>query len=208
MSIESAVALAIAIFVLGITPGPGVFAIVARALALGFRSTLVFIVGIIVGDLFYLVLAALGLSVLASQYVTAFGLLKIAGGLYLIYLGVQTWRAAKDVEGDLVPAPERGTMKHSGRRFLSGLSLTLGNPKVMVFYVAFLPAFMDLQALGVGGLVSAAAVVSVTLFLVLAGYAALAAKARGLFRSQRAVKDLHRGAGGLMIGAGGVVAAS
>ncbi|OEJ68103.1 LysE family translocator [Magnetovibrio blakemorei] len=208
MSIESAAALAVAIFVLGVTPGPGVFAIVARALALGFRPTLVFIFGIIVGDLFYLVLAALGLSVLASQYVAAFGLLKIAGGLYLVYLGVQMWRAARDVETDLVPAPERGPMRHSGRRFLSGLSLTLGNPKAMVFYVAFLPAFMDLSLLGVGGLVSAALVVSVTLFIVLAGYAAMAAKARSLFRSRRAVKNLHRGAGGLMIGAGGAVAAS
>lgn len=208
MSIESAAALAVAIFVLGVTPGPGVFAIVARALALGFRPTLVFIFGIIVGDLFYLVLAALGLSVLAGQYVAAFGLLKIAGGLYLVYLGVLTWRAAKDVETDLVPAPERNSMRHGGRRFLSGLSLTLGNPKVMVFYVAFLPAFMDLSQLGVGGLVSAALVVSITLFVVLAGYAAMAAKARGLFRSKRAVKNLHRGAGGLMIGAGGAVAAS
>lgn len=216
MSLESAIALAVAIFVLGVTPGPGVFAIVARALALGFRSTVVFILGVIAGDLFYLVLAALGLSVFASQYTAAFGLLKIAGGLYLVYLGVQTWRAAKDVEGDLVPAPAsapapgsgRGQMHQAGRSFLSGLSLTLGNPKVMVFYVAFLPAFMDVQALGAGGLVSAALVVSFTLFIVLAGYAGLAARARGLFRSRRAVKNLHRGAGGLMIGAGGAVAVS
>jgi len=204
MSLESAVALSIAIFVLGITPGPGVFAIVARALALGFRPTLIFIVGVIAGDLVYLVLAALGLSVFATQYAAAFGLLKIAGGLYLVYLGVQTWRAAKDIDTGLTPAPERG----AGRSFFSGLSLTLGNPKVVVFYVAFLPAFMDLSALSISGLVAASGVVSVTLFAVLAGYAATAAKARVLFRSKRAVKNLHRGAGGLMIGAGGAVAVS
>ncbi|HEY9079094.1 LysE family translocator [Magnetovibrio sp.] len=204
MSIESALALVVAIFVLGITPGPGVFAIVARALALGFRPTLVFIVGVIVGDLVYLVLAALGLSVIATQYSAAFGLLKIAGGLYLIYLGIQTWRSAKHVDTGLTPTPERG----GGRSFLSGLSLTLGNPKVVVFYVAFLPAFMDLGALSTGGLISAAVVVSVTLFAVMAGYAWMASRARALFRSNRAVKNLHRGAGGLMIGAGGAVAVS
>lgn len=204
MSIESAFALAIAIFVLGVTPGPGVFAIVARALALGFRPTVVFIFGIITGDLVYLVLAALGLSVIATQYSTAFGLLKIAGGLYLVYLGVQTWRAAKNVGTGMTPAPERG----EGRSFLSGLSLTLGNPKAVVFYVAFLPAFMDLTALSTAGLIEAAVVVSVTLFAVLAGYAWMASRARTLFQSHRAVKNLHRGAGGLMIGAGGAVAAS
>jgi len=204
MSLESAFALVVAIFVLGITPGPGVFAIVARALALGFRPTLVFITGVITGDLVYLVLAALGLSVIATQYAAAFGVLKIAGGLYLVYLGVQTWRAAKHVDTGLTPTPERGR----GRSFFSGLSLTLGNPKAVVFYVAFLPAFMDLGALSTAGLVEAAVLVSITLFGVLAGYAAMAARARALFRSKRAVKNLHRGAGGLMIGAGGAVAAS
>lgn len=204
MSIESALALAIAIFVLGITPGPGVFAIVARALARGFRPTLSFIVGIIAGDIVYLVMAALGLSVLATRYAAAFGVLKIVGGLYLVYLGVQTWRAAKDVEGILAPRPER----HGGRSFLAGLSVTLGNPKVVVFYVAFLPAFMDLGALGAVDLVLAGAVVSAMLFVVLAGYAYMAARARALFKSRRAVKTLHRGAGALMVGAGGAVAAS
>jgi len=204
MSLESTLALIVAIFVLAVTPGPGVFAIVARALALGFRPTLVFIGGVIAGDLVYLVLAALGLSVIATQYSAAFGLLKIAGGLYLVYLGVQTWRSAKHVDTGMTPAPERGR----GRSFFSGLSLTLGNPKAVVFYVAFLPAFMDLGALSTAGLLEAAVVVSVTLFAVLAGYAAMAARARALFRSKRAVKNLHRGAGALMIGAGGAVAAS
>lgn len=204
MSIESIVALSIAIFVLGITPGPGVFAIVARALAYGFRPTLVFVVGIIAGDLVYLVLAALGLSVLASQYAAAFGVLKIVGGLYLVYLGVQTWRAAKHADAGLAPPMER----HAGRGFLSGLSVTLGNPKVVVFYVAFLPAFMDLGALSTADLMVAGTVVSVTLFAVLAGYAYMASRARAMFRSHRAVKNLHRGAGALMIGAGGAVAAS
>lgn len=213
MPIESIIALTIAIFILGATPGPGVFAIVARALAQGFRPTLVFIVGIIAGDLVYLLLAAMGLSVLATQYGPAFALLKILGGLYLVYLGVQTWRSAKRVEGlmdtgltdaGLVPVQPR----HTGRGFLSGLSLTLGNPKAMVFYVAFLPAFMDLSALSAVDLVEASAVVSVTLFVVMAGYAYMAARARAFFKSRQAIQNLHRGAGALMIGAGGAVAAS
>lgn len=204
MSIESTIALILAVFVLGIIPGPGVFAIVARALADGFRPTLVFIGGIIAGDLVFLVLAALGLSVIATQYAAAFGVLKIVGGLYLVYLGVQTWRAAKDADAILTP----GVRRRSGRSFLAGLAVTLGNPKVVVFYVAFLPAFMDLSTLGTGDLGIVAVAVSVTLFVVLAGYALMAARARRLFKSHRAVKNLHRSAGALMVGAGGAVASS
>lgn len=108
MTLESALTVAIAIFVFGLTPGPGVFAIVARALAQGFRPTMVFVCGIIMGDLVYLVLAALGLSVIASQYASALGLLKIVGGLYLVYLGVQTWRSAKNGDTGLAPVATGG----------------------------------------------------------------------------------------------------
>lgn len=204
MTWESALSLSIAILVLGLTPGPGVFAIIARALAMGLRPTLVFIVGVIAGDMVYLVLVALGLNVLVTQYGAAFGLLKIIGGLYLIYLGIQTWRSAKDVDEGAMPQAEKST----ARSLLSGLSLTLGNPKVVVFYVAFLPAFIDLSALSTGGLLGAAMVVGVTLLVVFTGYAWMAARARKLLRTPAAVKTLRRGSGGLLVGAGGAVAAS
>jgi threonine/homoserine/homoserine lactone efflux protein len=204
MSLESTAALAAAIFVLAVTPGPGVFAVVARALAEGLRATLPFVFGIILGDLVYLVLAALGLSVIATRYTDVFSVVKILGGLYLVYLGVQTWRAAKHADTVLVPPVSR----HGAGRFLSGFTLTLGNPKAAIFYVAFLPAFLDLGALDAIDLVVAGCIVSVMLFCVLAGYAYLAARARTMFKSSRAVKNLHRGAGALMVGAGGAVAAS
>lgn len=204
MTLESALTVAIAIFVFGLTPGPGVFAIVARALAQGFRPTMVFVCGIIMGDLVYLVLAALGLSVIASQYASALGLLKIVGGLYLVYLGVQTWRSAKNGDTGLAPVATGGR----ARGFLSGFSVTMGNPKVVIFYVAFLPAFVDLGGLSLIDLSVVAVVVSFSLLASLLLYAAMAARARALFTSVRAVRNLRRGAGGLMIGAGGAVAAS
>lgn len=204
MSIENALTIALAIFVFGLTPGPGVFAIVARALALGFRPTLIFILGIITGDLVYLVFAALGLSVIASQYAEAFSFVKIGGGLYLVYLGVQTWRSAKNGDTGLTPVFESS----KARGYLSGLSVTMGNPKVVVFYVAFLPAFVDLGSLGWVDLVAVSGVVITSLLASLLFYAGLASKARDFFRSVRAVRNLRRGAGGLMIGAGGAVAAS
>ncbi|MBL4613534.1 MAG: LysE family translocator [Magnetovibrio sp.] len=206
MTWETALTLSIAILVLGITPGPGVFAIIARALAMGLRPTLVYITGIIAGDMVYLVLVALGLNVLVTQYADAFALLKIAGGLYLIYLGIQTWRSAKDVGGDGEGAIQ--AENSSVRSFLSGLSLTLGNHKVVVFYVAFLPAFIDLGALSISGLLIAALVVGLTLLVVFTGYAWMAARARRLLKTPAAVKTLRRGSAGLLIGAGGVVAAS
>lgn len=204
MSLESALTIALAIFIFGLTPGPGVFAIVARALAQGFRPTLIFILGIITGDLVYLVFAALGLSVIATQYAELFSVVKIGGGLYLVYLGVQTWRSAKHAETGLAPAPEGSR----ARGYLSGLSVTMGNPKVIVFYVAFLPAFVDLGALSWPDLALMTAVVIFSLLASLLVYAGLAAKARAFFRSVRAVRNLRRGAGALMVGAGGAVATS
>lgn len=204
MTFESAALLAAAIFVFGLTPGPGVFAIVARALAYGFRPTLVFILGIISGDLVYLIMASLGLSVVATQYAAAFAVLKVAGGLYLVYLGVQTWRAAKYAGVGLAPVPLAGR----GRGYFSGLSVSMGNPKVVVFYVAFLPAFIDLGALSMTDLVIVAGVVAASLLGSLLIYAFMAARARAFFKSPSAAKGLRRSAAVLMVGAGGAVAAS
>lgn len=202
MSIESIIALTVTCFILMISPGPGSLATIARGLAHGLGRTLVFILGIVMGDLIYLFLAIFGLSALASAYGEVFVLIRWIGAAYLIYLGVRAWRApTTPLEARPVEAAR------PVRDFMGGLLLTLGNPKVILLYTALLPSFIDLGSLGYGDMGIVAAIVSGVLFFVMTGYAWLADRSRRLFRSERAMRFLNRSSGAVMIGAGTFVAA-
>lgn len=202
MSFETYIALALAMFVLAVTPGPGMFATIARALHGGFRPALSMIAGIVTGDLLFLLLAIFGLAVVAETLGEFFLIVKVLGGLYLIWLGWKMWKAE--------PTPVQIGASENGQRlaagFIPGLTITLGNPKVIIFYVAFLPTFIDLAQLTALNIAAVATVVSVVLASVLAAYAFLAARTRAVFKSRRAMRGLNRGAGTVMIGTGLVVA--
>jgi len=204
MTVESAIALALAVLILGVTPGPGVLATVARVLASGLRRTLPFMLGIVAGDLVFLGLALVGLAVIATRYAPLFLAVKLVGGLYLIYLGIRLWRAAPSATSGAAAPVEHGVL----RPFTSGLLITLSNPKVIVFYAGFLPAFTDLAALGPGDALIIAGIVALTIMVVLLGYGLGVHRARAVLRSARAARYLNRSAGGLMVGAGSFVAAS
>jgi threonine/homoserine/homoserine lactone efflux protein len=202
MTIESSIAFAIAMIILAASPGPGVFATVAQALAGGFRSTLEVIAGIVAGDLVFLLLAVFGLSALARTLGEFFIVIKIAGGGYLIWLGIKMWLAEP-----VPPEESHGIKKQTGtQRFLGGLLITLGNPKVILFYVGFLPTFMDLGGLTTMDIVIVASLVAVVLVLVLGSYAYSASRARVFFTKPRAIRNLNRGAGAIMVGAGVTIA--
>jgi threonine/homoserine/homoserine lactone efflux protein len=200
MTLFSTLALAGAMLLLAATPGPGVFATVARSLASGFGHAAVVVAGIVTGDLVFLLLAIFGLASFAGLLGEFFMVVKIAGGLYLLWLGYRIWRQRP---GSI---EIRGVRELSWKQnFLSGLVITLGNPKVILFYLGFLPTFMDLAALGVGDVVIVAAVVSVVLGGVMLAYAWSAARARALFRSEKAERILNRSAGGVMMATGSML---
>ncbi|MEJ2321970.1 MAG: LysE family translocator [Gammaproteobacteria bacterium] len=200
MTLFSTLALAGAMFLLAATPGPGVFATVARSLASGFGHAAVVVAGIVTGDLLFLLLAIFGLASVAGLLGEFFLVVKIAGGLYLLWLGYRIWRQRPGrVE---IPGVRELSWKQN---FLSGLVITLGNPKVILFYLGFLPTFMDLAALDGGDVVIVAAVVSVVLGGVMLAYAWSAARARELFRSSRAKRIMNRTAGGVMMTTGSVL---
>lgn len=202
MSLETYIALAVAMFVLAVTPGPGMFATIARALHGGFRPALSMIAGIVTGDLLFLLLAVFGLAVVAETLGDFFLIVKVAGGLYLIWLGWKMWKT----EPSAVEIDKADDNRRLTGGFVPGLTITLGNPKVIIFYVAFLPTFIDLAQLTVLNIAVVATVVSIVLATVLAGYAYLAARTRAIFKSRRAMRGLNRGAGTMMIGTGLVVA--
>jgi threonine/homoserine/homoserine lactone efflux protein len=197
MNLASYLALALAVFILALTPGPVVVATVARTLVSGIRPALGLIAGVALVDLAYLLLAVFGLSAIASALGELFIAVKIAGALYLVWLGYRLWTAKA------VPLPEAGAAmpRRFWRSFAEGALIDLGNPKIILFYAAFLPTFADLETLGTRDVVGMAAVVVGILILSNLGFAWVASRARRYVRSARAVRTMNRTSGTLMIGA-------
>lgn len=202
MSFESGLSFLIAVFIFGITPGPGIFAILARALIHGARSCLALSVGMIISDILYLVAACFGLAAIATHYGEVFFVIRILGALYLLYLGYKMWTAPVDFNID--NPDQKQLSKRMG--FLQGFLISASNPKVILFYIAFLPTFMDLTVLSGTDIVIASVLTFVGLLAGLMLIATFAAKARVWFQSERAVKGLNRSAGSLMIGAAAYLA--
>src|SRR5512133_1255308 len=125
-------------------PGPGVVAMVARALGSGFRSAIPAAIGTAVGDFIWMTLSAFGLAAIATAMGQYFLIVKYAGALYLLYMGYRYWTSEVSEMPQVVPA----TMRQS---FFSQLSVTLGNPKAMAFFLAILPTVVDLKHLNAAG---------------------------------------------------------
>jgi threonine/homoserine/homoserine lactone efflux protein len=126
---------ALATFLLTVSPGPGVLYVVARSLSQGRKAGFASMFGIESGEVIWLAATATGLAALLAASVSALTVLRWAGAAYLIYLGVQRWRAA---EVFAPPAPAR-----IATIFAQGVITQILNPKVAVFFIAFLPQFLN-----------------------------------------------------------------
>jgi threonine/homoserine/homoserine lactone efflux protein len=201
MSIASLLLFAAIYFAAVATPGPGLAALVARVVAYGLVGVGPFIAGYIAGDMIWLLVAGTGLAALANSFAGVFTALKYLGAAYLLYLA---WRTATSpaARGEAPPAASRGL-----RAFLGSLSLTLGNPKVMVFFLSIMPLVVDVKSLTPLALAKLAATCIPVIGLTLGAYALAANRARALFRSPRALRLVHRGAGGVMAGVAVAIAA-
>ena len=186
------------------TPGPGIAAVVARVLARGTQGLPAFIAGFVVGDLTWFTLAATGMAALAQTAHTVFLAVKYLGALYLLYLAYRMWRApARPVSESVVIASNES----AAQLFASTLALTLGNPKVMVFFLALLPTVIELRGMTIGTFIQIAVCICIILSAVLTTYTGMALRARRLFRNARAVQWLNRASGTVMAGAAAGVAA-
>jgi threonine/homoserine/homoserine lactone efflux protein len=162
-----------------------------------------FVAGFVVGDLVWFAVAATGLAVPAHEFAGIFTAIRFAGVAYLLYLAWTMWSApARAAEVGPAARGARGW-----RLFLGTLSLTLGNPKVIVFFLSIMPLVVDLDALDAATAVEIAATMAVALTSVLLIYALAANRARKLLRSSRAMKMINRGAAGVMAGAALAIAA-
>jgi threonine/homoserine/homoserine lactone efflux protein len=177
-------------------PGPGVAALLGRALARGMHGTPAFIAGLVAGGLAWFAIAATGLAVLASTFASVFVAIRYAGAAYILWLAWKFWTApARPIDIEAPAAAEHGRM------FLAGLSVNLGNPKNIVFFLALLPTVVDVCSMTVLGFFELAMIITVIAFSVLIVYALAAARARRLFASPGAVRLLNRGSSAVMAGA-------
>jgi threonine/homoserine/homoserine lactone efflux protein len=195
MTLESAIIFFFTLIIFSITPGPGVFAILAKSISEGVRPCISLALGMAISDVVYLILACYGLSTIAEQWGSVFTLVRILGAIYLIYLGWKIWHnRAQYIERDSANKNLAG--------FIPGFLISASNPKVILFYIAFLPSFMDLAKLSVNDimLVSFLTLIGITTGLMLIAFSA--AWARKFFRSEKAMTGLNRVAGSIMISAG------
>jgi threonine/homoserine/homoserine lactone efflux protein len=190
------------LFVAAASPGPGIAALVARVIGRGSDGAGAFAAGLILGDLVWLAVATLGLAVVAQTFHEVFLVIKYVGAAYLVYLAYRMWTAPATPH-DIAADTRR---ESSLRLFLAGLALTLGNPKVVAFYLALLPNLIDLTRVGLLGYVELAGVSIIVLTAVFGAYVVAAARARALFRSTRAMRLLNRAGGTMMAGAAVAVA--
>ena len=202
MAFSSLVIFALALIVAAGTPGPSIAGLVARVLTNGFRDILPFLAAMWFGEAIWLTCAVEGVAAFAHRFGGLFAALKILGVVYLLLLAYKMWSAPTDLSRGELPQGQS-----PWRMFAAGLMVTLGNPKIMVFYVALLPAIIDVRSVGVVAWCELTVTMLVVLMSVDGGWALLATRARRLLVSQRAVKIANRTSAAMMAGAAAAIAA-
>lgn len=202
MPLASFLLFAATLAVVAAAPGPSIAALVARVLSRGPREVLPFLAAMWIGEAIWISCAVWGLTALAHSFQAAFTLLKWAGVGYLLVLAWKMWHAPAALDGEAIPdrAPPL-------KMFAAGLAVTLGNPKIMAFYLALLPTLIDLGHVGLQGWAALVGIAMLVLPAVDLAWVALAVRARRLLKSPRAVRIANRCSAGVMAGAAGLIAA-
>lgn len=196
-----------AAFLLIVVPGPSVLFVISRGVALGRRAALVTVAGNALGIYLQVLAVAIGLGAVVERSVVALEVLKLAGAIYLIYLGVQALRQRRELATVLDAA---GTLRPRRRIFREGFVVGVTNPKNIIFFTAVLPQFVDesgapvaLQMTVLGTIYVVIALVSDSVWGFIAG------TARSWFARSPRRLELLGGTGGLvMLGPGLRVAIS
>lgn len=198
MSFESGFIFFIAIIIFAVTPGPGVFALLAQSISKNAQSCVYLALGMALSDVIYLVLACLGLAAVAVYWEEFFIVIRVVGAVYLFYLAWKMWHQAP-----VVSEQQKSHTKISRAKLLAqGFLISASNPKVILFYIAFLPTFMDLNALNHQDIVVASLLCLLGLMIGLMLVAYGAQWAKSYFKSERAMQGLNRFAGSIMAAAG------
>ena len=202
MTFEHWIAFVLTSVILLIIPGPTILLVIGDALAHRGRSAYATVAGVASGDLTAFTLSMAGLGAVLAASATLFAALKWVGAAYLVYLGVQALRTANQTRS-LEVASQSGS---GAQRFAKAWLVTALNPKSIVFFVAFVPQFIDAKLA-----FWPQAVVLIPTFVVLASanamvYALLARSLATRLTSRRAQANMQRAGGITLIGAGALIA--
>jgi threonine/homoserine/homoserine lactone efflux protein len=201
MSLLGLLSFALVYFVFVLSPGPGVAATVARGLGTGTHNAFGYITGFVLGDIVWFTIAATGLAALATQFETAFTVFKYLGCAYLLWMAWKIWStpvAATEVDA-------KAFAQGQWQGFLGTFTLTLSNPKVIVFFLSLMPLVVDVKDITFMSYVSMATTMAVVCGTSIFTVLYLATQARRVFRSPIALRRINRTSAGLMAGAAVVV---
>ncbi|QDQ81298.1 LysE family translocator [Paraburkholderia megapolitana] len=201
MALSGLLVFALALTIAAGSPGPNIAALVTRVLTTSLRDVLPFLVAMWLGEALWLTCAVTGLAVIAHTFAVVFTVVKFAGVVYLLFLAWKMWFAPTEVQQETLP---RG--QSAWRMFVAGLMVALGNPKIMVFYLALLPTIIDLSHVGVVAWLELTLTMLAVLVLIDFTWAVLASRARKLLTSRRAVKIANRTSATVMAGAAAAIA--
>ncbi|WP_048647318.1 LysE family translocator [Nitratireductor soli] len=202
MDISALIIFAGALLVAAGSPGPSVAALVARVITRGYRDVLPFLAAMWIGEAIWLSCAIFGLAFVAETFHMAFLVIKYAGVAYLLYLAWKMWTAPVGVTEEEMP--QAGSR---WRLFLTGMAVTLGNPKIMMFYLALLPTIIDLASVTLIGWAELTLTMVVVLVAVDTAWIIAASQARRLLKSPRAMRIANRTSASMMAGAAAAIAA-
>lgn len=203
MTFETWLAFVAATAALMIIPGPTVMMLVGYGLARGRAIALVTMPGVWLGIALSMSLALTGLGAVLAASATLFTIMKFAGAAYLVWLGISLWRAPVSDEGVMTGVSKA---KSLGKVFLHAFTITALNPKLVAFYMAFLPQFMDpSKPIGQQAMILLPTFIGVS--AVFDTFIALAAgSARSMLKTPAFVRWANRIGGSFMIGAGAAMA--
>lgn len=197
MPFETWLAFIAAAAVLFVIPGPTVLLIVSYALGQGWRTALPMAVGVTLGDFTAMTLSLVGLGALLAASATVFTILKWIGAAYIVWLGIKLWRAGSSL--DVTPRKDAtSACKLLGHAWL----VTALNPKGLVFFVAFLPQFIDPKLPFLPQVGVCAATFLILSFASVLTYALIASRARDAIRNPRTIGFINKTGGSLLIGVG------
>ena len=183
-------------------PGPTIILVISYSLLRGRQAVIALVLGVGLGDLTAMSLSFLGVGVLLQTVATAFYLIKWLGAAYLIWLGIKMWSSASDLT-DL----DKNNRSHAWQEIFSSAYITTAlNPKSIVFFLAFIPQFIEPELPFTSQAVILAATFFVLAIISVLGYAALAIYAGQQLHLPLIQRWTHRIGGGLLIGAGGMTA--
>lgn len=192
-------------FPLILVPGPSVLFVISRGVTLGRRAALATVVGNAAGAYVQVVAVAAGLGAVVARSIAVFTVIKLVGAAYLVYLGVQAIRHRHDAAEAIASSNADGESEVGvGRLLRDGFAVGVANPKVIVFFAAILPQFVDPARGWVTAQLLVLGLVFVAIALVSDGsWGLLAGTARDwLGRSPRRLRRLHAGGGVVMVGLG------